>query len=73
MKWGLGRKAQWLAEKLNAERLSGVAQLAKAWRQASEAVLDFGSDRCVVALIHPPHNSGQTRRMSFEMAGQALP
>ena len=31
MKWGLGRKAQWLAEKLNAERLSGVAQLAN-WR-----------------------------------------
>jgi hypothetical protein len=31
MKWGLGRKAQWLAKKLNAERLSGVAQLAN-WR-----------------------------------------
>ena len=30
-KWGLGRKAQWLAKKLNAERLSGVAQLAN-WR-----------------------------------------
>jgi hypothetical protein len=28
MKWGLGRKAQWLVEKLNAEHLLGVAQLA---------------------------------------------
>jgi len=31
MRWGLGRKAQWLVEKLNAERLLGIAQLAN-WR-----------------------------------------
>ena len=33
MKWGLGRKAQWLVEELNAEHLLGVAQLAN-WRSA---------------------------------------
>jgi hypothetical protein len=31
MKWGLGRKAQWLVEKLDAEHLLGVAQHAN-WR-----------------------------------------
>jgi hypothetical protein len=31
--WGLGCKAQWLVEKLNAEHLLGVAQLAN-WRSA---------------------------------------
>jgi len=32
--WGLGCKAQWLVEKLNAEHLLGVAQLAN-WRKVA--------------------------------------
>jgi hypothetical protein len=45
VKWGLGRKAQWLVEELNAEHLLGVARLANSRGGRSSEALRVQSSR----------------------------
>jgi hypothetical protein len=49
MKWGLGRKAQWLVEELNAEHLLGVAQLANSRGGRSSEALRVQSSRLAIS------------------------